>query len=305
MIQPGDSRMLTPGVEPKLPFLRVKSRRSLVSQLRRWPISSIVIISILLFATVFATWIAPHDPKIGTLGDRHTPPMLFGGTTAHVLGTDSLGRDIYSRIVHGARISVTVAVVTLVVGGGFGTFLGVISGYVGGWVDEVIMRFVDIKFALPLILIALALAVILGPSFGLLLGLLAFLIWGRFTRQVRAEILVLKKLDYVQAARTCGASPIRIMFRHILPGVYNTVLVVGTLQVGSVVLAEASLSFLGAGVPPPTPSWGSMVAEGRLYINTAWWVSLIPGVVIGLLVIAVTFLGDWLRDRLDPRLRQI
>ena len=206
---------------------------------------------------------------------------------------------------HGARISVAVAVVALSVGGVIGTLLGVVSGYAGGWVDEVIMRIVDIKFAVPLILIALALAVILGPSFGLLLGLLSFLIWGHFARQVRAEVLVIVTMDYVAAARSCGASPVQIMYRHIFPGVISIVVVVGTLQVGAVVLAEASLSFLGAGVPSPTPAWGSMVAEGRLYIDTAWWVSLIPGVVIGLLVTAVTLLGDWLRDRLDPRLRQI
>jgi peptide/nickel transport system permease protein len=222
-----------------------------------------------------------------------------------MLGTDGLGRDIFSRIVYGARVSVAVAVAALSVGGVIGTLLGVVSGYAGGWVDEVIMRIVDIKFSVPLILIALALAVILGPSFGLLLGLLVFLIWGHFARQVRAEVLVIVTMDYVAAARSCGASPVRIMYRHIFPGVINIVLVVGTLQVGAVVLAEASLSFLGAGVPSSTPAWGAMVAEGRLYIDTAWWVSLIPGVVIGLLVTAVTFLGDWLRDRLDPRLRQI
>ena len=273
--------------------------------MRRWPISSIVILFVLIISAVFAPLIAPHDAKLGDLDDRHIPPMLFGGTSDHILGTDSLGRDIFSRIVHGARISVAVAVVALSAGGVIGTLLGVVSGYAGGWVDEVIMRMVDIKFAVPLILIALALAVILGPSFGLLLGLLVFLIWGHFARQVRAEVLVIVTMDYVAAARSCGASPVRIMYRHIFPGVISIVVVVGTLQVGAVVLAEASLSFLGAGVPSSTPAWGSMVAEGRLYIDTAWWVSLIPGVVIGLLVTAVTLLGDWLRDRLDPRLRQI
>ncbi len=290
-----------PGLSTTLP----ESARNLRGRLRRWPILSIVILSILIVSAVFAPLIAPHDAKLGNLGERHTPPVLFGGTSDHLLGTDSLGRDIFSRVVHGARISIVVAVVALVAGGFIGTLLGVVSGYAGGWTDEIIMRVVDIKFAVPLILIALALAVILGPSLGLLLGLLVFLIWGHFARQVRAEVLVIVTMDYVAAARSCGASPIRIMSRHILPGVISIVAVVGTLQVGAVVLAEASLSFLGAGVPPPTPAWGSMVAEGRLYIDTAWWVSLVPGVFIGLLVIAVTLLGDWLRDRLDPRLRQI
>ena len=297
--------MTPPVAGPDLSNTRLETGRNLRRRLRRWPVSSIVILSVLIVSAVFAPLIAPHDAKLGDLSDRHIPPMLFGGTSEHILGTDGLGRDILSRIVHGARISVAVAVVALSVGGVIGTLLGVVSGYAGGWVDEVIMRIVDIKFAVPLILIALALAVILGPSFGLLLGLLSFLIWGHFARQVRAEVLVIVTMDYVAAARSCGASPVRIMYRHIFPGVISIVVVVGTLQVGAVVLAEASLSFLGAGVPSPTPAWGSMVAEGRLYIDTAWWVSLIPGVVIGLLVTAVTLLGDWLRDRLDPRLRQI
>ena len=297
--------MTPPVAGPDLSNTRLETGRNLRRRLRRWPVSSIVILSVLIVSAVFAPLIAPHDAKLGDLGDRHIPPMLFGGTSDHILGTDGLGRDILSRIVHGARISVAVAVVALSVGGVIGTLLGVVSGYAGGWVDEVIMRIVDIKFAVPLILIALALAVILGPSFGLLLGLLSFLIWGHFARQVRAEVLVIVTMDYVAAARSCGASPVQIMYRHIFPGVISIVVVVGTLQVGAVVLAEASLSFLGAGVPSPTPAWGSMVAEGRLYIDTAWWVSLIPGVVIGLLVTAVTLLGDWLRDRLDPRLRQI
>ena len=297
--------MTPPVAGPDLSNTRLETGRNLRRRLRRWPVSSIVILSVLIVSAVFAPLIAPHDAKLGDLSDRHIPPMLFGGTSDHILGTDGLGRDILSRIVHGARISVAVAVVALSVGGVIGTLLGVVSGYAGGWVDEVIMRIVDIKFAVPLILIALALAVILGPSFGLLLGLLSFLIWGHFARQVRAEVLIIVTMDYVAAARSCGASPVRIMYRHIFPGVISIVVVVGTLQVGAVVLAEASLSFLGAGVPSPTPAWGSMVAEGRLYIDTAWWVSLIPGVVIGLLVTAVTLLGDWLRDRLDPRLRQI
>ena len=297
--------MTPPVAGPDLSNTRLETGRNLRRRLRRWPVSSIVILSVLIVSAVFAPLIAPHDAKLGDLSDRHIPPMLFGGTSEHILGTDGLGRDILSRIVHGARISVAVAVVALSVGGVIGTLLGVVSGYAGGWVDEFIMRIVDIKFAVPLILIALALAGILGPSFGLLLGLLSFLIWGHFARQVRAEVLVIVTMDYVAAARSCGASPVQIMYRHIFPGVISIVVVVGTLQVGAVVLAEASLSFLGAGVPSPTPAWGSMVAEGRLYIDTAWWVSLIPGVVIGLLVTAVTLLGDWLRDRLDPRLRQI
>ena len=280
--------------------------RSSVSALQRWPISSIVILTALFIAAVGAPWVAPYDPlQDGSLDDRHIPPMFFGGTAEHILGTDHLGRDTLSRLIYGARISMLVAAIVLVIGGGIGTLIGLVSGYFGGWVDEILMRIVDIKFSLPLILIALALAIIWGASIQLLMGLLAFLIWGSFSRQVRGEALVLKETDYVKLARVAGASTSRILYRHIFPGVMNTVVVVATFQVGSVILAEASLSFLGAGIPPPTPAWGSMASSGRLYITTAWWVTLIPGLAIALTVIAFTLLGDWIRDKVDPRLRQL
>ena len=273
--------------------------------LRRWPVSSIIILGLFVIAAVGADWISPYELNEGELGDRHIRPMFFGGSAEHALGTDYLGRDILTRAIHGARISLMVAAVVLGVGGLFGTVIGMISGYFGGWVDEIIMRIVDIKFSLPFILIALALALIFGPSLPLLLGLLAFLIWGGFARQVRGEVLVLKEMDYVALAKVTGASTTRILYKHILPGVLNTIVVVGTIQVGNIILAEASLSFLGAGVPPPTPAWGSMVALGRLYVVDAWWDSLAPGMIIALVVIAFTLLGDWVRDRMDPRLRQI
>ena len=277
-----------------------------VSMLQRWPISSIIILTVLFVAAVGAPWVAPYDPAHdGALDDRHIPPMFFGGTAEHILGTDHLGRDALTRLIYGARISMMVAAIVLVIGGGFGTLVGLVSGYFGGWVDEILMRIVDIKFSLPLILIALALAIIWGSSIQLLMGLLAFLIWGSFARQVRGEALVLKETDYVKLARVAGASTTRILYKHIFPGVMNTVVVVATFQVGSVILAEASLSFLGAGIPPPTPAWGSMASAGRLYITTAWWVTLIPGLAIALTVIAFTLLGDWIRDKVDPRLRQL
>ena len=276
-----------------------------MSSFRRWPISSIIILAILVFMGVFADIIAPYGASDMTLENRHVPPVFFGGSWDHILGTDPLGRDILSRLIYGARISLFVSGIALVSGGLIGTVIGLVSGYAGGATDEVLMRIVDIKFSLPLILIALALALILGPSLKLLLGLLAFLIWGGFARQVRGEVLLLKELDYVAMAKVSGASTFRILYKHIFPGVLNTVVVVATLQVGSVILAEASLSFLGAGVPPPTPTWGAMVSAGRLYLDIAWWDALIPGVAILLTVLAFTLLGDWLRDRVDPRLRQI
>ena len=258
-----------------------------------------------LIASVAAPLVAPYGLNEGELSNRLLPPLFFGGTTDFVLGTDALGRDMLSRIIYGARITALVAGVALIVGGAFGTAMGLISGYFGGWIDEVLMRIVDIKFSLPFILIALALTLIYGSSLTLLLALLAFLNWGGFARQVRGEVLLLREMDYVKLAKVAGASTPRILIKHIFPGVANTVAVVATLSVGGLILAEAGLSFLGAGIPPPTPAWGSMTASGRLYIATSWWASVMPGLAIALVVVALTLLGDWMRDRLDPRLRQI
>jgi len=280
-------------------------RPSWLPDLRRWPVTSIIILVPFTIAAVAAPLVAPYDINEGSLGDRLLPPLFFGGTTDHILGTDPLGRDMLSRIIFGARITALVAGVALIAGGAFGTAMGLISGYMGGWIDELIMRIVDIKFSLPFILIALALTLIYGSSLELLLGLLAFLNWGGFARQVRGEVLLLREMDYVKLAKVAGASTPRILIKHIFPGVLNTVAVVATISVGGLILAEAGLSFLGAGIPPPTPAWGSMTASGRLYIATSWWASVMPGMAIALVVIALTLLGDWLRDRLDPRLRQV
>jgi peptide/nickel transport system permease protein len=230
------------------------------------------------------------------------------------LGTDPQGRDLLSRIIWGARISLIVAAVTLIVGGTVGVALGLISGYFGGWVDEIIMRIVDIVLALPLVLVALVLVVAVGEfhipflpqkEVHLIASVLSLFIWVRFARQVRGEVLRLKTMDYVSLARISGCSTMRILAAHLLPGVLNTVIVVATLQVSVVILLESILSFLGAGVPPPTPAWGSMVSEGRNFLRTAWWVSTMPGVALLLTVLAFNLLGDWIRDALDPRLRNI
>ena len=289
--------------------LRAATRRgwgfARLRTLRKWPITSIIILVPFLIASVAAPLVAPYGLNEGELSNRLLPPLFFGGTTDFVLGTDALGRDMLSRIIYGARITALVAGVALIVGGAFGTAMGLVSGYFGGWIDEVLMRIVDIKFSLPFILIALALTLIYGSSLTLLLALLAFLNWGGFARQVRGEVLLLREMDYVKLAKVAGASTPRILIKHIFPGVANTVAVVATLSVGGLILAEAGLSFLGAGIPPPTPAWGSMTASGRLYIATSWWASVMPGLAIALVVVALTLLGDWMRDRLDPRLRQI
>lgn len=285
--------------------LEVGQRHRVVQAIRRLPVFSIAVLSLMVFVAVFAPLLTPYPERYGELIDRHTPPKFIEADSKFILGTDLQGRDVLTRLFYGARVSLIIAGATLLIAGGAGTLLGLVSGYLGGWVDESIMRLVDAANAIPTILIALVLAVIVGPSFGLLLGVLSFGEWPRFSRQVRAETLSLKEMDYVKLAKVSGASVPRILSRHILPGVFNTVVVVATTQVGAVILAEAGLSFLGVGVPPPTPSWGSMIANDRLYIIDAWWAVVFPGLAISLTVLSLVFFGDWLRDRLDPRLRQL
>jgi peptide/nickel transport system permease protein len=283
------------------PGLWARSRRIL----RSYPVFSIVFLTIVLFAAVAAPWLAPYPATHGELRARHAEPALVGADSGYLLGADSVGRDIYSRLLYGARVSLLVAAGTILIAGSIGTLLGLISGWYGGWIDEVIMRLVDAMNAIPVILIALVLAVAIGPSFAMLLGVLSLGQWPAFARQIRAETLSLRERDYVQLARVAGASTSRILYRHMLPGVFSTVLVVATNQVGTVILAEAGLSFLGVGVPPPTPSWGGMISDGRLYLTQAWWICAFPGLAIALTVLSLVFLGDWLRDRLDPTLRQL
>jgi peptide/nickel transport system permease protein len=273
--------------------------------MRRLPVLSFLVLAALVLAAIAAPVLAPYPATHGELRSRHAEPAILGGESQHLLGADSVGRDVFSRLVYGARVSLLVAAGTILIAGAFGTFLGLVSGWYGGWIDEAIMRLVDAMNAIPIILIALVLAVVVGPSFALLVGVLSLGQWPQFARQVRAEALSLRERDYVQLARIAGASTPRILVRHILPGVFSTVIVVATNQVGTVILAEAGLSFLGVGVPPPTPSWGGMISDGRLYLTDAWWVSAFPGVMIALTVLSLVFIGDWLRDRLDPTLRQL
>lgn len=265
-----------------------------------------VIIAAVVFMAICANWLMPHDPIEVALRKRLMPPFwLSGGSLDYPLGTDTFGRDILSRIILGSRISLIVSLAVVGLGGIVGTFLGLLAGYFGNWVDAVIMRIVDGIFAFPTVLLAMLLAVALKPSLTNVIVIISLVFWGRFARLVRGEVLSWKTRDFVALARVAGAGPLQIMFRHILPNVLDTAVVMATLQVGYVILLEAALSFLGVGVPPPTPSWGGIVAEGRGFISTAWWLTVFPGLAIMLLVLSCNLLGDWLRDALDPKLRQL
>lgn len=267
---------------------------------------SAAIIGILVLTAVAADWIIPHDPNVVKLEDKFLPPFwLDGGRMAYPLGTDSLGRDLLSRIIMGARVSLMVAAAAIIAAGGTGTVLGLLAGYCGKIVDEIIMRTVDGLLAIPTILLAMLLAIVFGPGIGNLILVITILVWARFARVVRGDVLSLKTRDYIALAKVAGASSFRIMLYHLFPNVLNTVIVMATLQVGYVIILEASLSFLGVGIPPPHPTWGYMISTGRSHLATAWWISAFPGLAILLTVLALNLLGDWLRDTLDPKLRQI
>ena len=292
-------------------MVSLTNKRSLWAQAKSLPILPVAVIVILLLVGIFAPLISPFDPLDGDLDYRNAEPSWMecvncpDGTSPYLLGGDHIGRDILTRIIFGTRISLIVAGTVLFFGTFIGTMLGLLSGYLGGVVDEIIMRLVDFMYAIPFILVVLVAAVLWSPSLMLVIILLSIFTWPPFARQVRAETLSLKEMDYVSLARVSGTSALRICIRHILPGLFNTVLVMASLQVGSLVVTESVLSFLGVGIPAPQPSWGSMVAEGRNYMSTAWWISFFPGVAILLIVFSMNFLGDWLRDKLDPRLRQL
>lgn len=318
-------------------------RRSIPSQiwyvLRRWPVIPIVILVSIAFVAFAADFISPTDPALQKLNfnllaptwgqphpandtaaneadfDLTTDEGLIGYKIAakkgfarneFILGSDGLGRDVLSRIIHGARVSLKVSGYALLSGVIIGTAMGILGGYYGGWIDELLMRFVDIWNALPFLLVAIMVGATIGATETTVIIIIAMIAWPPFVRQIRADVLTIRSLDYIAAARIMGASNLRLMMRHILPGTVSTVLVIATLRVGGLILTESVLSFLGVGIPDPTPTWGKMVDEGYQYlINDVWWSSFFPGLSIFLLVMAMNFFGDWLRDRLDPRLRQL
>src|SRR6266403_321492 len=272
----------------------------------RLPMVPLAIIGVFVFVALFANFLSPADPEEQTLRQRFTPPVWDErGSWKHVLGTDRLGRDLLSRIIWGSRVSLTAGVLTVLLASGVGAGVGLVAGYHGGRVDTVLMRITDATMSFPVILLALILAVTIGPSFVNVVIAIAVILWARYARVIRGQVLTLMELDFITQARIAGASAWRIILRHLFPNTLNTLVVLTTLQVGYVIIVEASLSFLGAGIPPPTPAWGSMISEGRDFVTSAWWVSFLPGLAILLVVLAFNLLGDWLRDTLDPKLRQL
>ncbi len=289
---------------PDISWARPGARRR---QLRRsiGILFPLLLLSVFVLGGVFAPLVAPHDPQELVLIERLQPPLFDGGSWDHVLGTDYLGRDILSRLLHGARVSLFLLAIVIPLTATFGTALGVIAGWRGGRLDKLIMRTVDVQLALPAILFAVLLAAVWGPSLRNVLILLTLFLWTSYARLVRGETLSLRERDFVTAATAVGASDFRILTRHIVPNVLNLVVILATLEVASVILVEAALSFLGVGVGIGTPSWGAMVSEGRNYITIAWWLTVIPGLAILLVALSGNLVGDWLRDAIDPRLRNV
>ena len=280
--------------------------RKLLKGLQDNPVNLIALLFVLfvLFAAVFAPWLAPFDPTAQSLRLRLKPPIwLDGSETGHFLGTDALGRDMMSRIIFGARISLLVGLTAVLLQTLIGVSAGLLAGYYGGFVDNVLMRFADVQQAIPFLVLVVAVAAVTGPSLLNTILILGITGWVTYGRVVRAQVLSLKQQEFVTASQAIGGKDRRIMLRHLLPNLIAPITVVGTLTVSSMILVEASLSFLGLGVPPPTPTWGGMVADGRNYLVTAWWVSVTPGIAVFLTVLAINLVGDWLREVLDPTLR--
>ena len=281
--------------------------RPAIRRLSSFPVIPVTIIVLMVLIALAADLLAPHNPEIGSLGLRFRPPAWqTGGTATNLLGTDHLGRDVLSRLIFGARVSLVVGFTAVIVAGILGIALGILAGYLGGWVDEVIMRLTDSWLALPALTFAIFLAAVMGPSEMNIIIVLAAVYWTRYARVIRGEVLSLKEREFVRLAIIAGCSRLTIMRRHILPNVLNSAIVLATLMLGVVIVTEAALSFLGVGVPPPKPAWGLMLADGKRGLMAGyWWLTVLPGICIMLLVLAANLLGDWLRVKFDPQLRQL
>ena len=262
------------------------------------------LVALALFSALAAPWLAPHDPAKLNVRSRFVPPVWqTEGDVRYILGTDQLGRDVLSRLIYGSRVSIVVGTAGVALSIAVGVLLGLLAGYLGGWLDGLISRTTDTFMSIPFIILALAAVGVLGPGLMNLIIVLGLTGWVVFARVVRGEVLSIKTMEYVTAARTIGQTPLRIAFHHILPNVTASIIVLATLQVATVIIAESSLSFLGLGVQPPTVTWGLMLADGRNHLATSWWLAAFPGAAISLTALGVILFGDWLRAVLDPRLR--
>jgi len=259
-----------------------------------------------IFSAILAPLISPHDPILQDVEKRLYPPLgQAGADPNYLLGTDQLGRDIVSRLIYGARISIVVSVSAVVFSAFLGTIIGLFSGFYGGKIDSVFMRLADVQLAFPFILLAIAIIAVLGPNLQNIIIVMGITGWVIYARVVRAEVLSLREKEYVMAVRALGGSNGRIIFNHLLPNVVPPIIVIITLEMARMIIMEAALSFLGLGIQPPTPTWGGMLADGRVYLVTSWWLATFPGLVIMLVVLGINLLGNWLRDILDPRLTQL
>jgi peptide/nickel transport system permease protein len=291
------------GISSLLGYINI---RKILAAIRGIPIIPTIILTVFLFVGIFGRAISPHDPNEADFEYTLTPPFWQeGGTKKYPLGTDQLGRDSLSRLICGTSISLQVGFVVSTLSGIMGTLIALLSGYLGGKVDTILMRLTDTMISLPYFMIAIVLAAVLGPSKNNIILILAIVGWAGYARILRGEVLRIKEGDFVLLAVTSGCSKTRIMLQHIFPNVVNTLIVLVTLRLGIVIIAESSLSFLGVGVPPPNPAWGLMIAEGRSYISSAWWLCIWPGLAILLVVLSFNLMGDWLRVRLDPKFRQL
>jgi peptide/nickel transport system permease protein len=291
---------------PRAPELGRSEALALLRRLirRRTALFGLVVFAAVVLAALLAPVLTPFDPQAQDIGQRLKPPGWAGpdGRT-HWLGTDHLGRDILGRILFGARIALVVGLAAVAIAGTLGLAIGLVSGYSGGRVDDVFMRLADIQLAFPFILLALAVIGVLGPSLPNIIAVVGVSGWVVYARIVRGEVLSLREREFVQAARAVGSPPARVIMRHVVPNAFAPWLVIATLDMARVIIVESALSFLGLGVPPPTPTWGGMLADGRVYMSTAWWLATFPGLAILVTVLGINLLGDGLRDTLDPRLK--
>ena len=297
--------------EPQLPGSQQLSTPIRKGRLKRWSqllwrsktgtVGFFIVVAVILVAA-FASVLAPHDPnEINPINMLQPPVWIEGGSISHILGTDNLGRDILSRIIYGSQISLLVGIASVVVAGIIGVTIGIVAGFYGGWIDSILMRLVDSFLSIPNILFALVILSVFGPSVWTLIFVLGVTNWVNYARLVRGEVLSIKEREFVKAARSIGVKNRVIMYRHLLPNVISSFIVISTLSVATTIILEASLSFLGLGIQSPDISWGGILSDGRDYLATSWWLATFPGLAITVAVLGIIFLGDWLRDVLDPR----